>query len=257
MVFHIVVVFTDGQYLIAAGEVSGASNTINNITYVIELIKTNSTPSFGQLPSPLSNAVGTMLGNTPILCGGSNGYSLFDKCISYHQDSEWTQSHSMVEARGDAAGVKVNTTNFWILGGYHSSKPFFPSYWNSTEFIIQGQTKGVPGPKLPYGMCGMCAVMLENDVFVIGGSIGDNVVTNEVWIYDTQNGFAKTQGPSLTVARRFHACSTMTDGTKTFIITAGGWNDTPLVSVEIYDPTENTWHSGTNKFQSTKILILI
>ena len=119
--------FTGGQFLIAGGKVSGA---LNEMTEVVELVQTNSTTSFGQLPSSRSYAVGTMLGNAPLLCGGYDGSSDLDTCISYHQDSEWTQSNSMVQARREAAGVKVNTTTFWILGGFDDSR------LDSTEFKI-------------------------------------------------------------------------------------------------------------------------
>ena len=215
-------------------------------TEVVQLVKTNSTPSFGQLPSEQIGALGTMLGNAPILCGGEDeDYNSLDTCTSYHQDSEWIESNTMVKKRNSAAGVKVNTTTFWILGGhgYDSWKP-----WDSTEFIIQGQTNGVSGPKLPYGMDGMCAVKIsENEIFVIGG-FDESSSMNEVWIYDPQNGFARTQGPSLNIARHSHSCSTMRDGEKTLIIAAGGLNSTVLDSVEIYDPTNKTWHSGKTKF---------
>ena len=247
--------FTGGQYLIAGGNVGGASYTV---TEVIDLVETNPTPSFGQLPSTRYYAVGTMLGNAPLLCGGYDGSSKLDTCISYHQDSEWSQTHTMVNQRSTAAGVKVNSTTFWILGGFEG----YNSYLDSTEFIIQGQTNGVPGPKLPYGLDLMCAIKIsENEIFVIGGWDGTSS-RNEVWIYDLQNGFARIQGPSLTTARRFHSCSTMKDGKKTLIVVAGGYNselfkDNGLDSVEIYDPTDNTWHSGKNKLLITKIFILI
>ena len=209
----------------------------STMTEVVELDKTNSTPSFGRLPSKLIGAVGTMLGNAPILCGGHNGsYKIYDICISYQQDSGWIQSNSMIAARYYAAGLMLNTTTLWILGGV--------GQMGSTEFIIQGQTNGVHGPKLPYGMRSMCALKIsENEIFVIGGYDGSNY-RNEVWIYDPQNGFARTQGPSLTTKRRGHSCSTMKDGKKTLIIAAGGYNGVGLDSVEIYDPTDNTWHSG-------------
>ena len=80
-----------------------------------------------------------MFGNTPMLCGGS----LIDTCISF-QSSQWSQSHSMTEKRDFAAGVQINSTTFWILGGGHHSETT-----DSTEFIIQGQTNGISGPKLP------------------------------------------------------------------------------------------------------------
>ena len=59
--------FTGGQYLIAGGQVGGGQH---ELTEVVELVKTNSTPSFGNLPSQRYVAVGAMFGNAPILCGG-------------------------------------------------------------------------------------------------------------------------------------------------------------------------------------------
>ena len=226
--------------MIAGGSVDGD----DTMTEVVELVKTNSTPSFGQLPSNIRlYAVGAMFGNAPILCGGF----LDDTCITYHQDSGWIHSHSLVHTRTIAAGVKVNSTTLWILGGLTGLSQ------NSTEFINQGQTKGIPGPKLPYEMESMCAVKLsENEIFVIGGYGGS--YRNEVWIYDPQNGFARTQGPSLTKARSQHSCSTMRDGEKTVIIAAGGYTYGQFLdSVEIYDPTDNTWYSGKSNSLLEKI----
>ena len=53
--------------MIAGGNVAGGSN---ELTEVVDLVKTNSTPSFGNLPSYRRGAVGAMFGNAPILCGG-------------------------------------------------------------------------------------------------------------------------------------------------------------------------------------------
>ena len=103
----------------------------------------------------------------------------------------------------------------------------------------------------------MCAVKLsEQEIFVIGGYPGPR---NEVWIYDPQNGFARTQGPSLNTGRGYHSCSTMKDGEKIVIIAAGGWNYFyHLDSVEIYDPTDNTWYSGKSNslLESLKVFRL-
>ena len=91
----------------------------------------------------------------------------------------------------------------------------------------------------------MCAVKLsEQEIFVIGGWDGSSD-RNEVWIYDPQNGFARNQGPSLNNGRYSHSCSTIRDGGETVIVVAGGVNDMHLDSVEIYDPTDNIWNSGT------------
>ena len=156
----------------------------------------------------------------------------------------------MNEKRESAAGVQINSTTFWILGGESA----YPVTHASTEFIIQGQTNGVPGPNLLAGISWMCGVKRsEQEIFIIGGGIsGINGGVNFVWIYDPQNGFARNQGPSLNTGRGDHSCSTMRDGETTFIIVAGGYNGTLLDSVEIYDPTDNTWHSGKTNSQPQK-----
>ena len=234
--------FSDGRYFIAGGYVPAYGS--DEDTEVVELVKTNCpTPSFGKLPSRRDGAVGTMFGNVPVLCGGIGPETSHLDCISF-QNSQWRQSHSMNEVRDYTAGVQINSTTFWILGGIN---PTTGSTTDSTEFIIQGQTNGVPGPKLPNGLYATCAVKLSEEmIFVIGGEEGHQ---NEVWIYNPKNGFARNQGPSLNYGRSAHSCSTMRDGDKTFIVVAGGWNENYYMtdSVEIYDPDDNTWHSGTKK----------
>ena len=124
-----------------------------NITEVVELLKSNSTPSFGQLPSIYQgNAVGSMLGNVPIICGGYNAYltttniqngsSTVDFCISF-ENSEWSQTHLLNDKRAFSAGVKINSTTIWIVGG--STSTSISDLLDSTEFIVQGKSNGVPG----------------------------------------------------------------------------------------------------------------
>ena len=45
----------------------------------------------------------------------------------------------------------------------------------------------------------------------------------------------------------------MRDGEKTLIVAAGGYKDPKLDSVEIYDPTDKTWHSGKTNSEPKKI----
>ena len=240
----------------------GTTGEHNILTEVVELVKTDSTPSFGQLPTTRIAAVGGMLGNTPILCGGHEGFinMNYNSCISF-QNSIWSISHSMNEYRASSIGVQINSTALWILGGYHWVESL--NLLDNTEFIIHGQTKGVPGPILPSKMICGCAVKLsEREIFVIGGNIPHLSITrNDVWIYDPQNGFARKKGPSLKIPRFGQSCNTMTDGENTFIVVAGGFNlgsfitSKVLDSVEIYNTSDNTWYFGMyKKFFTTNFL---
>ena len=209
-------------------------------TEVVDLVKNSSPPSFGQLPEGYyDRAVGGMLGNAPLICGGGAG----SNCILF-QNSQWMSlPYSMNDARIDAAGVQINSTTFWILGGFNRQQGI--NYLRSTEFIIQDQTKSVPGPDLPgvsFGQNGMCAVMLsETEIFVIGGTQD----AKRVSIFDPQNGFTLSSGTSLPSPGRYHhSCSKMTDGDRNVIVVAGGEYGDPLDSVLIYDPNHEEWISG-------------
>ena len=239
--------------MIAGG---GYASAPNKMTEVVELVKTNSTPFYGQLPSVIQLPFGAMLGNVPILCGGQDFPVSYDSCVTF-ENSQWRISHSMNEKRTNPAGVQINSTTLWILGGSEYNPGGSHIYHHSTEFISQGQTNGIPGQKLPYALSSMCAVKLsQEEIFLIGGRSGSDI-TNEVWIFNPQNRFARKQGPSMNTKRRAHSCSTMKDGEKTAIVVAGGYNSTStasggLDSVEIYDPTDNNWHLGkeiTEKLQ--------
>ena len=230
-------------------------------TEVVELIKTNSTPSFGQLPSVRSGAIGAMLGSVPILCGSNPPgrepdyvHQLVGSCISF-QNSQWNTSHFMNEKRWLAAGVQVNSTTLWILGGYNKNGH---PYSSTTEFIVQGQTNGTLGPELPYELFNFCAVKRsDQEIFVIGGFDGETHYRNETWIYDPQNEFSRKPGPSLNYKRGGHSCSTMKDGDNDLIIVAGGHEGAHLDSVEIYNPKSNTWDLGEAIFQPMDYIFFI
>ena len=220
---------------------------INDVTEVFQFIETNSTTNYGELPKRRYDAVGATLGDVPILCGGNypSYYGALNDCITF-ENSKWDTSHLLTEHRVSSAGVQINYTSFWILGGGIK----LPYYLNSTEFIIQGKTNGIPGPKLPYNMSKMCAAKLsEKEIFVIGGVNSEHGISTDVWIYNPQKDFEKKKGPSLNDRRQQHSCSILRDGEKTQIIVAGGEGRKgmdlgPLNSVEIYDPIDNAWHYG-------------
>ena len=227
-------------------------------TEVFQFIKSNCTINYGELTGQQYKAVGGLLGDVPILCGGEqpNYYGAYNDCITF-ENSTWESSHLLTENRVYSAGVQINNTSFWILGGYD-----YPFHLNSTEFIIQRNSNGISGPMLPFNMSKMCAVKLsEEEIFVIGGSTDDHGISSKVWIYSPQKNFERKPGPSLNQSRQQHSCSIMRDGEKTQIVVAGGYgsigsDQVVLNSVEIYDPIDNAWHIG-NCFKFRMYYLLV
>ena len=97
-------------YLVAGGYQSK--------TEVVEFTSFNSTPIYGDLPTDeLKGAVGAILGNVPIVCGGMSPIAnTANFCLQYN-NSKWFQSHGMIEMRAYPAVVQINITTLWILGG--------------------------------------------------------------------------------------------------------------------------------------------
>ena len=213
---------------------------------VFQFIKSNFTINYGELTGKRYKAVGGLLGDVPILCGGEqpNDYGAYNNCITF-ENSTWESSHLLTENRVYSAGVQINNTSFWILGGGNDYRLL-----NSTEFIIQENSNGISGPMLPFNMSQMCAVKLsEEEIFVIGGWTDDHGISSKVWIYNPQKNFERKPGPSLNQSREKHSCSIMRDDEKTQIVVAGGYgiigtDVIALNSVEIYDPIDRTWHFG-------------
>ena len=94
----------------------------------------------------------------------------------------------------------------------------------------------------------------NGNIYVIGGLVDDtntNIYTNKVWVANPSNEFTFAQGPPLITPRSFHMCGTMSIGTKSIIVAAGGFKPRGLyndyiytASVEILDPLSNKWVAG-------------
>ena len=188
------------------------------------------------VPSERSDAVGGLLGSTPILCGGfDDNVKDQDSCFTL-KDSHWHQTHKMTTKRYYSASVQINASTLWILGGWNGDR------LDSSEFVELDSTVGKPGPKLPYAVAGHCAVKYKNKVYVIGGY--DSSYLNKVLIFNPMNDFTHIEGPPLITKRSYHACGLMTNGQQPKIVVAGGYNPNYLSSVEIFDPTVNNWIPG-------------
>ena len=179
-------------------------------------------------------SAGGMLGTTPVICGGLalGGSVYLDECLLYGSN----HVIKINSKRGYHSSVALSNERIWMLGGWGNSGSL-----DSTEFVSKDEA--VNGPTLPEAVWGHCSIKLNNLIYLVGGYT--TTPTKNVWVANPSNGYAFVQGPSMMTGRWYHSCGTMSIGSKSIIIGAGGYEyPYHLSSVEILDPQSNQWVVG-------------
>ena len=224
------------RYIVATGEPSESGVK----TEVVDLSDPSKSCLLEDIPYRESST-GGLLGTTPVICGGwpiGVGSGSLNECLLYGT----SQIITMNSKRHGHSSVALNDSMIWLLGG---AIPF--NYLHSTEFIT---TDGaVNGPTLPEAISYHCAVKFKDNgfVYLIGGRTPSSNPTKNVWVSNPSNGYDFVVGPSLILARKYHSCGTMSIGSKSIIIAAGGFSSYPHYyqsSIEILDPESNQWVEG-------------
>ena len=107
-----------------------------------------------ELPISLDGATGGLIGNTVIICGG-------DECYSLTSEKATLVTHMSVW-RGGSAGIVINDTTLWVTGGYIDFGVLAP-----TEYVTM--TKTVPGPDLPMALTGHAMVAINSTCSMVTG----------------------------------------------------------------------------------------
>ena len=207
------------------------------------------TSTFGKLKKERRNAMGGLINETPILCGGqdSNG-DRYDSCIVFGHTKtsiikmKGPYMHSTGK-RSNAASVVLNDTTLWLLGGVN-----YRGKLSTTEFIkLDNTATSVVGPALPHVLQGGCAVKYNNThIYLIGGYTSD--YEDRVLIYNTILD-SWTRAPRLNIARDDHGCAVLHHEGESWIIVIGGYkNGYGQTSVEVLDPNNGfpKWVQGEN-----------
>ena len=208
-------------------------------TEVMDLTDTNITckTTYRDLESQREYAVGGLINETPIVCGGRNLPEYYDSCITFGQTKT---SIKMNEPRSSAASVVLNETTLWIMGGLAGRSRRL----KSTELITLDPATSVNGPALPKALAGSCAVKYNDTHIYLTGS------SNQVWIYNTMlnpGSSSWTEGPRMNNARGYHGCTVLHHDQRSWLVLAGGLNDDDAFkSMEILDPNKNKWVQGEN-----------
>ena len=199
----------------------------------------NSCQTFQDYPIQVEGAVGALLSEIPLVCGGV--YPATDACWAVQKDGTISKFGHLNTKRGHAAGIVLDDL-FWITGGNKGSGPL-----NTTEFlrIDEGKMIKVKGPELPIPLNYHCMASIdESKVMIIGGFNGEYLSSTFIYNFEEDTW---TSGPDLMVPRENHACSTYlnSNGHKKIMVT-GGFNGTSLTSTEVLDLEypHGTWQFG-------------
>ena len=215
------------------------------------LVITGNRVNYGSLPSEvfdLSNeesnctnleefpkrayAVGGLIDNTPVVCGGvDSNRKHHGECVLIGKSKQFP----MVSERYTHTAVNLDSSRLWILGGSNNSV----SYLKTTEII--SIDKAVKGIDLPSTWRFGCAVNVNNKIYLIGGKRNYDI-TNKIWIVDPSNGFKVEEGPPMNNRRSEHMCAVMPDNQT--IIVAGTWEKKFGKTTEYYDIKSETWKMG-------------
>jgi hypothetical protein len=185
-------------------------------------------------PIGVSIAVGGLLNQgDPLVCGG---YPATKVCHVVNQPG---QSSEMIEERESSASLTLNSSHLWVTGGKNGN-----GFLQTSEFVSIGQPS-VQGPDLPYAVAGHCIVVVNSSTALLCGGGYNGGILNECHYMDWED-HSWSQGPSMMTKRYWHSCGIFKSAAhqgRNIVIAAGGFNDN-LDSVEMLDPTTNTWNEG-------------
>jgi hypothetical protein len=222
------VYFVSGKVLVTTGDKSEVIDLedSNNICQDLE-----------DYPIQVFAAVGGLLNQVyPLVCGGQ---PYTKSCYIVNQPG---QSSEMIDERRQSASLTLNSTHLWITGGYNGN-----GILKRSEFVSIGQP-AVKGPDLPFAVYEHCLVIVNSSTALLCGGENNVGVFNECH-YMNLVDHSWSQGPSMMTKRYDHSCGIFKSAThqgRNVIIAAGGLDDYGewLDSVEILDPTTNTWNEG-------------
>ncbi len=202
-------------------------------------------------PFGVDGATGVLLdGKTPIVCGGEFiTYAQSNQCFKLDPDSrDWVEVASMIEAREEAASIALDNETIWITGGSDGNT------FASTELAKPLVAASEPGPDLPFAVANHCLLKLSSSIaMLIGGTTSEATVTSSTLFIDITptDGFGSSAyGPQLDIARGYHACGIVKDGSDGQVVVVAGGKVGPLgdssYSTELWTDNAIDWVPGPN-----------
>ena len=224
---------------------------------IIDLINTKMTTKIVLDEYGLKGAaIGGILQNQPLICGGEVNYPFRGSLKITHVFIIGAPNNGfkLIIPRGLTSSVVQNESKIWATGGYNNNN----NLEKSTEIISLDQSS-MPGPDLPFTIWTHSMVHVDPTAIYLIGGIQNDELSNKTWIIDPTNEFQIKVGPSLNIARNFHSCSKMRIEGRIYLVVAGGFKDPDILdSVELLDTScpHQGWKKGMTYIIKTSMKMI-
>jgi len=188
------------------------------------------------LPSPLWGhaSVYSSTLQSLITCGGVGKYEYLSSCSVQSKNGHLISIPSMNSRRSYFAMVTIQNQIF-SFGGYKTE--------NTMETIKLNETGTWNQQSMPFSVRDHCAVVLDNNIIVIGGYNRNDKV--DTWIYNVVKK-NWTEGPKLNEKRFFPACLVDEETNTIHVMGGEGDNSEILKSTEKWTFGTDSWVSGAS-----------
>ena len=246
--------FFAGKVLVVTGLETGY-NPSSLKSEVIDLSSEDTVcGELGDFPLNISGAVGTLLGDYPVICGGYTAGWVTNKCYKLNEAKQYTEFATMQKPR-DYAGIIPHENKVWITGGENEKHQRI----KTTEFILASGIS-TPGPDLPIALEKHAMAKVDLSIsMIIGGYSYDNDLTYDNTWYFEHHTEKFSDGPRLLEERCDHTAGVIKDSVFTDekrVVVVGGFNSgSTLKSVEWL--VSDKWEQGNSKFVNASQNILM
>ena len=229
------------KILVVTGEQVAYYEDIKNSSEVLDLINEDiSCRNLAPYAMETWGAIGGLVDGQPMICGGRASKIYHEECYTITKTKTTFVTKMTTHRRYAASGVVMNNTKLWVLGGYDGS-----TWARTTEYVQFGVGSSL-GPDLPHPNTYHAFVTVNESYFIlIGGWDGSKRLSNTFY-YDNEDQ-TWIPGPDLNKARNSHAAGVGFDNAITnehYIAVTGGWNGSPMNSVEILYTGYKDWKLG-------------
>merc|ERR1712038_485217 len=229
-------VLKQGDHLVILGGLDANYHKISDVEFLdMQTEDKGCDPT--DLPSPISGHASVYSSSLQslITCGGEQNNGLLSSCSVRTKNGHHISIPQMNSRRKDFAMVTIHN-KLYSLGGQKTE--------NTMETLEMNATGTWNQKTMPFSVFGHCAIALDNNIIVIGGHDGNDLV-DSTWIYNVVKK-DWTEGPKLNEKRYYHACLVDEDTRTVHIVGGHNHQYERLKSTEKWIYGTDSWISGAD-----------